>query len=390
MISIKDILISSGNYIVESKQSIINLGIPEIIAKLFYEKFGNNAFIIARWYYQYYSAGYKGKKDWFLQAHVKFSESLDITNYIQLYNATFKGESEYINVLKSINKYDPEQDKEDNIIYDDEFFKENRKLFRIEIEKKLFDQVFFKGYNLTKNIISGKLKNLAEYENLNFNDAYIKYDEKRIFQELAPIKKYSSGYKWINVGSRCDVIGKLMKNCGSTGVMSWDKDRTMYALFDSNNIPHAIVTHSPNENRISGDEGAASSTVKDEYAKYIIDLCEILNANFDFQKSSSKFLKIFFMLGGKVKKLQKLEKYSDELYNQYYKFIFNDTQYITDAHSVVSLEDIKRANTAIKNKQIKLNINRRNIIKNIFNQGNSPIFSQFGIVYTWIGNLNKI
>jgi hypothetical protein len=49
--------------IFESKQSIVNLGYPEIIASLFYEKFGNKAYQLAKWYKEYYADGdyYKDK-----------------------------------------------------------------------------------------------------------------------------------------------------------------------------------------------------------------------------------------------------------------------------------------------------------------------------------------
>ena len=39
--------------IFESKQNLINIGIPEVIAKILFEEFGNNAFLIGKWFKEY-------------------------------------------------------------------------------------------------------------------------------------------------------------------------------------------------------------------------------------------------------------------------------------------------------------------------------------------------
>jgi hypothetical protein len=84
-----------------------------------------------------------------------------------------------------------------------------------------------------------------------------------------------------------------MKNCGSTGVMSTDKDRTMMTLVNKANKPHVVATYSRSENRISGVEGQASTAIKDEYADYVIDLANTLQARIDTDSSTgSKYLKL--------------------------------------------------------------------------------------------------
>jgi len=45
---LKEILF--GNRLFESKQTIMNLGFPEVVASIFNELFGNKAFIIAKWF----------------------------------------------------------------------------------------------------------------------------------------------------------------------------------------------------------------------------------------------------------------------------------------------------------------------------------------------------
>ena len=85
-----------------------------------------------------------------------------------------------------------------------------------------------------------------------------------------------------------------MKNCGSTGLMSMDSDKTALVLFGPSNRPHVIATYSPNDGRISGIEGSASSRPKAEYHEYILDLEEHLGVpikdntikNYDLQLKS--------------------------------------------------------------------------------------------------------
>ena len=47
----------SNSILLESKQSIINLGYPRIIVDLLFEKYGKNSFIISKWLKE--TSGYK-------------------------------------------------------------------------------------------------------------------------------------------------------------------------------------------------------------------------------------------------------------------------------------------------------------------------------------------
>ena len=134
--------------------------------------------------------------------------------------------------------------------------------------------------------------------------------------DLTPLKTYPDGWKWIDAGKKCHIIGDKMRNCGSTGVMGTDADRTMLTLFDPNNEPHVVATYSPNEKRISGVEGGASTQIKPEYIPYVLDLIKTLDVNLDVSHEKSKELKIRYLLGDKIKSLKAIY---ESLYNNVYK-----------------------------------------------------------------------
>jgi hypothetical protein len=194
-------------------------------------------------------------------------------------------------------------------------------------------------FTLIEDIESKKITNLQPYKDLSFSEAKDRYDNIRIFDTKQLIKIYKNGWKWIDVGNRCQLVGKLMKNCGSAGVMSWDEDKTILTLFDKNNKPHVVVTYSPNEKRISGDEGAASTEVKGKYHRYILDLAEHLGVKFDAEKSKSKSLKIKSMLRNRLKNIKKLR--GNDLFSEYYEIVLDDgKEYYSDGYSIVAKNDV--------------------------------------------------
>ena len=166
-------------------------------------------------------------------------------------------------MIKNNKKSDKIKKQLELEIDDTQEFNKSEKLqdLREEISRGFFKKVFF-SRNLIIGIDSGKIIDLHPYANLTFREANEKYEKKSIFSDKTPVKKYPNGWRWVDAGAKCDLIGGMMKNCGSTGVMSADKDRTMLTLFDEQNIPHVVATYSPNEKRISGVEGQASTAVK--------------------------------------------------------------------------------------------------------------------------------
>jgi hypothetical protein len=277
MIKLKDLL-------VESKQSIVNLGYPEIIAKLIYEKFGEKSYTISRWFREY--TGYANENNWFKLRFFNFSDKLSLYDYVELYNASFD-KNLFLQVKKRLDLSTNDIDESELI--------EQRNHVLSEMKKLLFDNSFFKWYKFINNIITGIIRDIKQYEHLSFDDAVQKFEEKELFSDKPSIKTYSNGYKWIHVGKKCAYIAKYMKNCGSSGLMTFDENGGMVVLFDSNNKPHVVTTYSPEENRISGIEGVGSTEIKDEYIDYVLDLTKVLNAHLEHHKLKSTLMKLKYV-----------------------------------------------------------------------------------------------
>lgn len=337
----------------ESKQNIINLGYPEIIASLIAERFGKNDYIIAKWWKDTF--GYKFKEitwtddhkrieaehptypaDWWRKANDEWSfnrQQISLATMVAIYEAAQQSEEKYREIMN----------KEGYKVYDDEPWDQIEKLRHLknQISYKMFNDIFFSYHTLIKDITSGKLTDLKPYKDLPYSAAQDKYDKKRTIKNPSMvIKTYPNNWKWINVGDKCQLVGKLMKNCGSAGVMSSDPDKTIITLFDKENKPHVMVTYSPNEKRISGDQGQGSTKVKNKYHDYVIDLTQILGASFDFEKSDSIMLKIKGALIGQLKSIEQIKPNTPTL-DEFFKITLNDDSvWFTDSYSFVPEKDI--------------------------------------------------
>jgi hypothetical protein len=326
-ILIEHFVLKELNIISESKQQIVNLGYPDLIASMLFDKFGKHAFVISKWLREYdgrLSQEDDGKhsKHWWNNAnnYARRGE-LSLSDMLKVYEAAKSDNRE--KYKKELIDALPDYYADD----DDEFYLdlgEVEKEWKKEIEEKLFDNMFFNSVFM-KNVINGKI-NPNEYKKLSFDEAKKKYDEKRVFADQEPLKSYEDGYKWINVGPRCELVGKKMDNCGSTGVMSRDPDKTMITLFDKENNPHVVVTYSPNENRISGDEGRGSSAVKSKYHDYVLDLAKFLGAKFDYTRTKSNLLKMKAIFGEKLKDIKLLDFKSDNKWprEEFYELELSD------------------------------------------------------------------
>ena len=350
-----------NSLLAESKQSIVNLGFPEVIASILYEKYGSNAFVVSKWYKDYFTEDYEAmdNKTWWRRANTEYSlKQLGLTDLIMLYDAAKISFEEYNKIKKQLELE----------IDDTQEFNKSEKLqdLREEISRGFFKKVFF-SRNLIIGIDSGKIIDLHPYANLTFREANEKYEKKSIFSDKTPVKKYPNGWRWVDAGAKCDLIGGMMKNCGSTGVMSADKDRTMLTLFDEQNIPHVVATYSPNEKRISGVEGQASTAVKNEYADYVIDLVKTLGAELDYDREKSKFLKLKYALGNKLKSLKKIPNESD--YDEYYVLVTSDNKtYYTNSYEMISKEDVDKINFKMFKPQPKNIVEKIKLVFGYYNK----------------------
>lgn len=347
----------------ESKQEIISLGFPGIIAKLFFKNFGKHANLLAKWFRQYHY-NTEDNKSWWRLRFGGWNQNLTLSNLVDYYNSTFN-EEDFLKVRASLGfEGEPKKSRE-----------EIRDTLLKEIERRFLDDIFFRYFSLVEDIVSGKLKNVAPYKNLSFMEAQEKYDNKKVFEDIKPLKVYNNGYKWIDVGRTCVTLGDKMKNCGNVGLMSMDEEATIIALFDAEQNPHVMVTYSPKENVISGDEGIASTPIKKEYHKYVLDLIKILGADFKAFKSRSNLLKVKYYLQGKASNIRQLSPNRN-----LYSFTVNGETYYTDSYEVISKKEMDRAKEAIENGDLYIRSKQAGIGM-FFNHRNTPYLKDYGIEY---------
>jgi hypothetical protein len=355
--------------ILSAKADITNLGYPEIVSRLFYEKFGNLAPLMAKWYKNHKAAGREDDPDWWRRMwSARAGYSLPTLTYLYEHSGDLKTfleacEHEDVQPMKGLTQ---------------ETLQSQRDWLVNRLRDELFGERFFTHYSLITDIMSGKLKDIAPYKRLRFYDAQKKYEKRRYFQESEPIKVYENGFRWIDVGPRSEIIHEQMKNCGSSGVMSLDKDRTIIALFGPNGKPHVMVTYSPNEKRISGDECAGSTAVKPEYHQYVMDLADQLGAKFDVHKSKSPELAIKYRLRNVAQSIETLStnKYG---FDSYFRFVVNGRAFYTDGARVASEEEVNRAGQMIKSGELKSNYPPEEAFKDILNGNNRYKIEDAGI-----------
>lgn len=363
----------------ESKETLIGIGYPKLIASMFYKLYGNKSYILAKWHKEYRGGHNYDNNKWFFQAFFSFN-SLSVVDMISLYNATFLGSDAYIKECDRLElSHEPE--------YDGSMLEEERLNWYEYIKKEMFENnLFFKSYHIVKDYIGGKLTNIAPYKDMNFFAAAKKYDERRIFNEAPVLKSYPNGYKWINVGKRSEYIGCEMKNCGSTGVMGTDPERTMLALFGHENKPHVIVTYSPNEKKLSGIEGGASTeSIKDEYTDYVLDLQNVVGAKIKTSNLKTMILKIKVLFEGKIIKLHRIKSKISSLYSEIFKLKLKDNKlYLTNGYQIISYDDLKKIKEMLDSKVIKKKNYGRFTLNSVFDYRNIGEWESAGISIPYI------
>jgi len=274
-------------------------------------------------------------------------------------------------------------DIEDTDIIDDYHLEEEKETLQKQIKDKFFKNYFFSSYTIIRDFIQGKIKDIAPYKKLPFFEANRKYEEKITFKDKPPLKKYKNGWRWIDVGMKCNMVGSLMKNCGNAGLMGQDEDRTMIALFDTGNKPHVVVTYSPNEKKIAHDVGVAHSAVKTKYHRYVLDLTKYLGARFDADKTDSKLLKMKYLLRDKAKNIRQIKRVSS--WDEYFRFTMANREYVSNAYTAVSKEDLDKAQDAID--QGKMKLRDRSLISSVFNTYDKDRWAYLGIKYIPVNQL---
>lgn len=89
-----------SSLLLESKQQLVNLGIPEVVAGIFLEKFGNKAGLLGKWYkdYKAFKKDASGNipLDWFNTAFWSWSaDRFQLPEMIEMYNSARESEEKY-------------------------------------------------------------------------------------------------------------------------------------------------------------------------------------------------------------------------------------------------------------------------------------------------------
>ncbi len=351
---IESFFINSRESLLEnSERNIVSLlGYPKIIARILQERFGKNSFDIARWLKEYAVSNpvYKLKNDdkrWFyvFADDVKSYDHGDLTLYdnVELYDALQAGEEKFAEEWLRIYK----QDLSDDFVFElDKYDMENTLSGNI---KEMFNNHYFFKNTLIEAIEAGEIKNLSPYRNLSFRDALAKYREKKVFKDKPPVKEYENGWRWIDVGPKCELIAGIMSHCGNSSWYSDDPQRTILVLFDQNINPHVNITYSPRDSKIYGDVGKASSEVKLEYVDYITDIAEFLGADFEKDKIKSRSLSVKLLFKNIATDIVSIPNTTDlggfltnpyDAHKVYIVTLKNGGKYITDANKIFNMEYI--------------------------------------------------
>lgn len=338
----------------ESKQVIVNMGYPPIISSLLYERFGKTAPLIAKWYKEDATQSDPGNPDWWRIFKWKPTQRASLYELTYMYEAT-KDPQSYIQAAEKMD-----QDIRRYTI-DDTFLAQTRDRLVARIKDEFFNELFFHSNSIVQDIMDGRLTDLAPYKRLPFAEAQHLYESKRIFNDTQPFKVYPDGFKWINVGKKSTVLATAMKNCGNVGLMSIDPNAVIFALFGPTNVPHVMVTYSREYNKVSGEEGVASSPVKEKYHDYILDLCRSLGATLDADKSKSSLLAIRAHLGDR---LHAIEPVGDS--GGVYKVQLGNEVYYTNRYTAISARDVARVEALLQSGGVKLGRQGRDLLQTIF------------------------
>lgn len=263
--------------ITESKQSIVNLGFPKVIAKILQERFKEKAPLLAKWMAQQMSLILRpnSKKTPWEQEEI---------NYF----------GEKSNLYKMVEMYENEGQRMDHI--------ERQELYD-DIKEEFFNRLFWK-YRLIKDFLKNPSLPISNYKNLSFSDARKKYDTMRLQKDETVLHTCKSGNVWADVGQDNEIVGNIMKNCGRCSLMSLSEDKTMVWLREGgkNGTPKVLVTYSRQDKTIGAITGKAGSSVKDKYVPDIIEWVEAFGLTINSHTNMNELVRIY-------------SKYTDRLQN---------------------------------------------------------------------------
>lgn len=360
-----------------------NLGFPKSLEKAFEDIFGQDrATTYGKWFKEY-EGGLRFGGRWFSGiSRVQSPSGLNLLDCVDMLEAIRTGDEEKFNQLIEVDEWSDRGDSKWAKIGLKEKGMQNAKPY---LEKQLRDGLVDDAIFFTRDIVKDhekiKKQEFKQYSKMPFEDASAKYSKIKAFSESKEVMTFDDGHRWLDVGPKCQFVGREMKNCGSTGVMSWDRDKTMLILVDPNNKPRIVATLSPNEKRLSGVEGSASTQPKEEYYDHIVKLADFLDVKFDITRSDSFLLNLKYLFRGVKIKIKQLK--TDNEYRRIYKISLPDKRNIYSDTSLFILEDQARKADEILNptKYLKKDTKskrrpRLNIEKVFYNARRSHVWNE--------------
>lgn len=326
-----------------------NLGFPKSLEKAFEDIFGQDRAITYGKWFREYETGLRYGGRWFSGISRTQSRSgLSLLQCVDMLEAIQAKDEEKFHQLLKVDEWGDdsasirgkerlkERLKEENI----KSIEDVKPYLEEQLRNGLIGKTIFFTRDIVKDREKIKKQEFKQYSKMSFEDASAKYSKIKAFSESKEVMTFDDGHRWLNVGPKCQFVGREMKNCGSTGVMSLDRDKTMLILVDTKNKPRIVATLSPNEKRLSGVEGSASTQPKEEYYDYIIELADFLDVKFDITRSDSFLLNLKYLFRGVKIKDNKLEANSE--YESLYEIILPDKRKLYSDTSNFILEDQAR------------------------------------------------
>ena len=363
-----------------------NLGFPKSLEEAFEDIFGNRVTTYGKWFKEYQVKSRYGGPWYSGLSHYRSPSDLDLLECVRMLEAIQTGDEERFNQLIEVDEWSDRGDSKWAKIGLKEKGMQNAKPY---LEKQLRDGLVDDAIFFTRDIVKDREKikkqEFKQYSKMSFKDASAKYSRIKAFSESKEVMTFDDGHRWLDVGPRCQFVGREMKNCGSTGVMSLDPDKTMLILVDSKNKPRIVVTLSPNEKRLSGAEGSAGSYPKEEYYDHIVELADFLDVKFDVTRSKSFLLNLKYLFRGVKIKIKRLK--TDNEYERLYEIILpNKKRLYSDTNYFILEDEARKAGEILNQKYFSKPVNfstrLRNNIKKILHGRNRQLVGDEVKYYT--------
>nr|BDD46244.1 hypothetical protein 76 [bacterium] len=279
----------------DRRGAIKRLGTPKHLANYLQEVYGKNSYQIAKWLKEYYTfdsdaTSLYGKDRWLtrLRDYSQDGTASDFSELIDFFYDLLKIDSEekrielYLGyeLIKFMGwEWHATNAFGDNLLSDEKYKKHCHSMIE-GLKEYLKNSIrIFEDMDFIKEIRSGEIRDLGQYKNLPIEVARLNYYHKWL-PKREPVLEFPDGFAWYDVGKRHRLIGNMMGNCGSIGVMTMEEGASMLVLVNEEKEPMVIATYEPDRGAIRHIEGQRHSrSVAQEYWDKIKALAQHLGVS---------------------------------------------------------------------------------------------------------------